>query len=370
MANEITINQEKDIVYSSFTLHKNGLSAIGDPTFDQWEEVGKFIRKAEGAVHFWIGDWLNYGEKVYGEKYTQAIDQTGFDYQTIANDKYIAKSVEFSRRRENVPFGIHAEIAAFNPVEQEKLLQQAVDTKMTISQLRKEKHKLLLEDKRPLTTIDANLLLGDAIEELTKLPDDTIDCLITDPPYGIDYQSNHRTATPAFDKLENDQDTANDLLDKVLAISQNKLKINSHIYVFCSWKNFSDFESVIKKYFDIKNVLIWDKLNHGTGDLEGNYGERYEMIIFASKGRRLLNGLRPINILPFSRVGNMVHPTEKPISLLEFLIEKSTQEGEVVLDPFMGSGTTCKAAKNTKRNYIGIELDEQWYIEAQRRLSE
>lgn len=79
-ASSITLTEEKDIIYSGFKLHKNGLQAIGNPTFEQWQECGEFIKKSNGAVHFWIGDWLNYGEQKWGEMYTQVLDETGFDY--------------------------------------------------------------------------------------------------------------------------------------------------------------------------------------------------------------------------------------------------------------------------------------------------
>jgi site-specific DNA-methyltransferase (adenine-specific) len=97
--------------------------------------------------------------------------------------------------------------------------------------------------------------------------------------------------------------------------------------------------------------------------LKGNYGYQYEMILFAHKGRRYLNGSRDANILHFDKVPTqaMRHPTEKPIKLLEYLISKSTFEGEVVLDMFMGSGSTCVAAKQTHRHYIGIELEKEWF---------
>lgn len=370
MDNKIQLTQEKDIVYSSFKLHKNGLSAIGTPTFEQWQECGGFIRKAEGSVHFWIGDWLNYGEQKYGEKYTQAIDETNFSYQTLKNDAYVAKQIDLSRRRDDVSWGIHAEIAPFEPAEQDRLLDKAVNTKMTIQQLRKEKHRLLLEDVRPITTTDPNLIHGDCLTELLKLPDNSIDCLITDPPYGIDYQSNHRTATPEFEKIKNDQDQALYLLGQSLEIISHKIKTNSHLYIFCSWKNYPEFKKVVETYFNIKNLLVWEKNNWSMGDLEGNYAEQYELIIFAEKGRRILFGGRDTNILHYDRVGTLIHPTEKPISLLEHLIEKSTKEDEVVLDPFMGSGSTCLAAKNKHRKYIGIELDKQWFDAAQGRINE
>lgn len=97
----------------------------GNPTFEQWCDVWKFIQKASGAVHFWIGDALNYGEQKFGEMYTQAMETTGFDYQTLADDKYVASKVPISRRRDQLSFSSHREVAALPPEKQEELLERA-----------------------------------------------------------------------------------------------------------------------------------------------------------------------------------------------------------------------------------------------------
>jgi hypothetical protein len=218
------------------------------------------------------------------------MESTGFDYGTVANDKYVAGRIELSRRRENLGFGIYQEIAPFKQEDQDVLLEKAEKNNLTIQQLRKEKHRLLLEEKRPaIVNLDPNLILGDCLVEIPKLPDNSIDCLITDPPYGIDYQSNRRIVNEQLPKLDGDQDQAFDLLEKMCQLVQSKVKVNSHLYFFTTWKVYSKFEAIISKFFEINNVLVWDKVNHGSGDLEGNYSERYELIIFASKGRRLLN---------------------------------------------------------------------------------
>ena len=114
MDTQLTTNENKDIVYSSFLLKKNGLEAIGKPTFEQWQECGKFIRKAQGAVHFWIGDWLNYGEHNYGETYTQAIDHTSYDYQTVANDKWLSSKIPLSLRKETISINHYQTIASLD----------------------------------------------------------------------------------------------------------------------------------------------------------------------------------------------------------------------------------------------------------------
>jgi DNA modification methylase len=214
----------------------------------------------------------------------------------------------------------------------------------------------------------SRLVCGDCLEILPTLLDDSIDLLLFDPPYGVNYRSLSKSMTKTT--IANDGPEAYSLLDKALAIAVHKLKLNSHVYVFTNWQAFAQMDVVIRKYFTMKNMIVWVKNNVTRGDLKGNYGYRHELVLFAHKGRRYLNGRRDGNVLAFNRVPTqaMRHITEKPVDLLEYLILKSTNEGETVLDCFSGSGSTLVAAKNLGRNYIGIELDEVWYKVARERL--
>jgi len=134
-------------------------------------------------------------------------------------------------------------------------------------------------------------------------------------------------------------------------------KPEAHLYIFCSWHNVDTFKKEVGALFDIKNILIWEKNNTGMGDLEGDYAPKYEMILFCSNGSKKLNGGRDANILKAKRTGNENHPTEKPVNLIAYLIEKSSQKGEIVLDTFAGSYSTARAAVETGRNFICFEID-------------
>lgn len=212
------------------------------------------------------------------------------------------------------------------------------------------------------------LFLADCLEVLAGLPDKSVDCIVTDPPYGVNYKSLSHSLPQTT--IANDGPEAYNLLDKALAVAVHKLKLNSHVYIFTDWHAYEPMAEVVKRYFNLKNVLVWVKNNRTRGDLKGNYGYQHEMVLYAHKGGRYLNGKRDGNVMYFKKVytKDMRHPTEKSVSMLEYLIGKSTNEGETILDPFMGSGSSCVAAKNLRRNYIGIELDEVWYKVARERL--
>lgn len=266
-------------------------------------------------------------------------------------------------------------VARFERVQRKKpeLIDSIRSGEMSINQAYTEIKKQEKAEQRAakMATIkeaavtDGNLVHGDCLEELKKLADGSIDCVVTDPPYGINYVSNFRTVESEVVKsVANDTiEDAVMLWNNTCAILERKMKADSHLYCFTSWKVYPYFVNIISKYFKVKNCLIWEKNNWSMGDLDGNYAEQYEMVIFATKGNRKLNGGRDTNILHFDRVANssLLHSCEKPVDLLSFLIEKSTDGGELVADPFMGSGSTMVAAKNVGRQYWGCELDEDNY---------
>lgn len=368
----IKFDQNNDYDFSGFHFFKNGLKPLHDNvSFEEWQNCGAWIKRTNGSVQFWLGDWINYGEKTYGEKYAQAIDVTEMEYQSLRDVAYVARNVDLSRRRDNLSFDHHREIASLEPELQEKLLDMAEKEDIKSKEFRKLKNKFVADSKRlPAPNIvDSNLICGDAVEELKKLDDASIDCVVTDPPYGIDYQSNRRTATEKLDKIANDNTDAFALLASVCEVLKAKVKPDSHLYFFTSWKVYSEFETVISDYFDIKNLIVWDKMNHGTGDLDGNYAEQHELIIFATTGRRILNGPRPINIIAYPRETELEHPNEKPVGLMERLIAVSTNVGELVCDPFMGTGSVCIASKKLERKYVGIDLEQSYVDIAQRRIN-
>lgn len=196
---------------------------------------------------------------------------------------------------------------------------------------------------------------------MKNIPDKSIDLVLTDPPYGMNYK--RHIPNPRYESILNDNNL--NWLPDVLDEYKRILKDNSNIYIYCSWHNVDIFKQEIQKRFHLKNILIWNKGGNGMGDLRTDYGGIYEMIIFAvnkSGNQKPLNGKRDTNILNFKRTGNKLHPTEKPVEMFEYLINKSSNENDTILDTFAGSGTTGVACKNTGRNYILMEKEPE-YIE-------
>lgn len=215
-----------------------------------------------------------------------------------------------------------------------------------------------------------DLLLGDCLDRMREIPDGSVDLVLTDPPYGMDYQSNRRTATKKFRKIA--QDSGLHWLDDFCFEMHRVMRQDTASYVFCSWHNVDVFKQSLERCFKVKNLLVWVKNNHGSGDLRGAYAPKHELVFFVHKGRCLLRDGRRPDILDFAKVSGakMVHPTEKPVDMLEQLVLDASDAGGIVLDPFMGSGTTGVACVNTGRNFIGIEMDKRYWGIAQRRVQE
>lgn len=214
-----------------------------------------------------------------------------------------------------------------------------------------------------------NLLQGDCLELMKDIPDGSVDMILTDPPYGMNYQSNRRKITPQFEKIQGDIDI-NDWLSSFVEESYRVMKENTAIYMFASWHNIDIFKQEFEKKFKLKNIIVWNKNNHGSGDLKGAYAPKYELILYGHKGRSTFRCKRLSDVQEYKKVnGNdMLHPTQKPIDMLEIFIKNNSDEGNIILDPFMGSGTTGVACKNLNRNFIGIELDETYFNIAKERI--
>jgi len=206
---------------------------------------------------------------------------------------------------------------------------------------------------------NVTLYHGDCLNIIPEL--DQVDLLITDPPYGVKWRSNRRATK--FDAMAGDDST--DVGTAAIKASIERLRNHRHAYVFGP--------------FDLTTCgvggtaqLIWDKHVNGSGNLASIWAPSHEVITFGVKsGARRRNGtidgalsarLRRGSVLRYQRPnGNQVrHPSEKPVGLIRELIESSSRLGEVVLDPFGGSGSTAVAALIEGRRAIVIELEEKW----------
>jgi len=220
---------------------------------------------------------------------------------------------------------------------------------------------------------NCKLILGDCLEKMREMPDNSVDLVITDPPYNINYCSNSGSLKYKRRNLHNEEWDTFNKWKEFFEIIDKKMKENSHLYLFCSWKNYSEIFNIKKP----KNVIVWIKGILGMGDLT-SWGSSHEFVLFYEKGKRKIkrqqNWIKYEGITSFSETRNPTfafeHPTTKPIGLMEIFINKSSKKNDVILDPFMGSGTTGVAALKLQRKFIGIEINKEYFEIAKKRIGE
>ena len=218
---------------------------------------------------------------------------------------------------------------------------------------------------------------GDCLDLMKNIPDESIDLIVTDPPYKMNHTTGSTTGSGfkerwcgnlyAGDKslVFNTDIRFSEWLPEIYRV----LKNSSHCYIFCNDKNMQELlvESQ-KSKFRLSNILVWHK-NNATPNRY--YMKNCEFILFLYKGfAKPINNMGCKVVMECDNISGKCkqHPTEKPIDLLELYIRNSTKENDIVFDPFMGSGSTCIAAINTNRHYIGFELDEKYFEIAEQRI--
>lgn len=201
------------------------------------------------------------------------------------------------------------------------------------------------------------LMCGDSTkeEDVAKLMNgEKADMVFTDPPYGYKYQSNMRTKSKKFDVLVND--------DKILDFMPIiKDRCKGFVFVCTTWKVLDKWLPLFKKYFDLSNMIIWDKGGCGIGDLEHTFSTNYEIILCSNNDAKI-TGKRIGSVwnIPKDNANDYIHATQKPVKLSATAIENTTNENNIVIDVFGGSGSTLIACEQLNRKCYMMELDPKY----------
>lgn len=203
------------------------------------------------------------------------------------------------------------------------------------------------------------LLCGDSTDsdQVAKLMNGSkADMVFTDPPYGVNYQSNWRNnkSESKFDVLENDNTFLDFKANLILYTKES-----SAWFIWTSHQVYPIWRDMYEDYY--LNTIIWNKGKMGMGDLN-SYGNNYEMALFCSQGKPKLKGERKKAIweINVEAGSEYVHPTQKPITLAAYAIPDFIYENDLVLDFFLGSGSTMVASHQLKRKCYGMELDPKY----------
>lgn len=224
---------------------------------------------------------------------------------------------------------------------------------------------------------------SDMLLELRQLSDNSIDCLVTDPPYKIVSGGCTKplggvlgsVTSGILNRNINNVKTGSLFDYNSLSFAEwmpevyRVLKPKSHAYIFISGRRLNELTNeALKTGFIWQNLLVWKKQNVTPNKW---YMNQCEFILMLRKGgAKNINDMGSTTCLEFlNPTGNKTHPTEKPVDLLKHLILNSTKENETVLDPFMGTGNTGIACIDTNRNFIGFEIDTKFFKFAENKLN-
>lgn len=207
----------------------------------------------------------------------------------------------------------------------------------------------------------------DCLEGIKRISDGSIDLIVTDPPYCVGVTSNGWKGTYL------DNNMIRPFFNQLVREWERVLKEESEIYINTDWRSYPFLYPIVQKYFTMRNLIVWDYERLKAGNF---YRYSYELIIYATKGgrkRRFYAGerdvwrIKPIN---YTNVKTKLHQVQKPVELIEKMITNSSEERDTVLDCFIGSGTTAIACLNLNRQFVGFEIDENYYEIANRRIEE
>ena len=206
----------------------------------------------------------------------------------------------------------------------------------------------------------------DCLEGMKRIPDNTVDLVVTDSPYCIGTTSNGQKGSWT------DNNLIRPFFDAYFRDLKRVCKEKSELYINTDWRTYPFLYPIMQKYFNIKNLIVWDYEWMKAGS---HYRFSHEFIIYAIQGdvkrkfsasERDVWRIRPINFTSKEKL----HNAQKPLELVQKMIVNSSNKGDIILDTFMGSGTTAIACIENNRNYIGFEIDENYYQTALRRIED
>lgn len=213
---------------------------------------------------------------------------------------------------------------------------------------------------------------SDGITGLDKIPNNSIDLLLTDPPYKISQQLNCKgkrlgsTAKLDFDFGEWDERDDGKFINWV---DEALPKVKGWAIVFCAKQNIGDYWKFFEKHnFKAIDTLVWQKPDPLPLNGKTKFLNAWESAIIGKKNGAYFGGYCTHNIFKYQapKGKNRIHPTQKPLGLIKELIELTTKRSGIVLDPFMGSGTTAIACTHLGRHFVGFEIDKKYCTTARK----
>lgn len=249
---------------------------------DVWQQAGEALKTIEGSVMWWLGDWLNYGERVYGETYSQALDATDYSYGTLSTAKWVAKKVEFSRRIENLSWSHHQQVANLVPEAQAQWLERAAGDGLTVAELR-----AAVQREKRRVEYGAGDESG-TLADLERLVTDgrTFGTIYADPPWRYDNSATRGAVGERSPNVTTGSTAGYDgtlSVEDICALPVAQLAAaDSHLHLWTTNGLLFEAQRVIEAWgFTYKSCFVWVKPKMGMG----NYWRvSHEFLLFAVRG--------------------------------------------------------------------------------------
>lgn len=296
----------------------------------------------------------------YGKRPSRPTGSNKQDARGQACDRFRIPSKKFRQIRA---------LGSRHPHLYEKVLDGSITLKQARDEVAREQvfaAENLRIDLAPTAALP-ELILGDARKVLPTLPDAHFSALVTDPPYGVNFRQEWRGKSEVVVSGDKDVEQAIALFRSVLAAAGPKMRREAFLLTFVPAKHEPEFRNVVIDHgWSIIGHPIWVK-NTRMLFPHLNIASQHERMLLAIRGDAKLR--QPISdVFRHGKTHSSTHPCEKPVELLEKLIDTTTVKGEAVLDPFAGSGSTILAAEGLGRQALGIEIDKRWHAEALQRI--
>jgi N6-adenosine-specific RNA methylase IME4 len=281
------------VLPESIVITKTALIIPEDTTYAVWIDIGKKLRLMEGAIQFWVGDWINFGEHKYGDKYREALEQTGYDYGTLRHQAWVANitcvpedtNKDKIQRHENLDYTHHREVASLEPEIANKLLNEAEENDWSVKELRQK----IYETKQKIGS--------------PKLPVGKFNLIYADPPWEYDFsisdsrQIENQYPTMSVDKIaELDIQSICDT-DTVLFLWATSPKLAESLFVMDRWG------------FQYKTCMVWVKDRIGMGYYAR---QKHELLLIGTMGTPKLPEPenRPDSVIVAPRLEHSKKPDE------------------------------------------------------------
>ena len=238
-------------------LSRTGLVLPEDLKYNEWEHIGDCLKLVEGSVQWWLGDWLNFGERKYGEMYSQALSATDYDYGTLRDFKWVAGNVELSLRKDNLSFNHHKEVARIPKENQKYYLDKAIQEDLSVRELR----EIIKKDKTP------------------ELPSNKYRIVYADPPW----EYNDKCEDGAIQSGGANKHYPTMSIDELCKMSiQTIIEDDAVLFLWATSPFLEDSFKIVNAWgFNYKTSFVWDKIKHNLGHYNS---VRHELLLICTRG--------------------------------------------------------------------------------------